>query len=134
MFIEQGLLFRESSCLCNNDCFIEVLSLATKGLTSLANWHLTVAISGGRSVSLGGLTAVLYLWKLMPIADKETLIRYQNVSAAHKPKMNPARIVKDVNGDLTSAFALFTRPPFVTRKACCLQTVWASRTVCRPYH
>jgi hypothetical protein len=97
MFIEQGLFFRQTSCLWNKDCLIEVLSVATKGLISLANWPLTITINKGRSDSLGGLSVMLYVWKLMSIADKGSLIGYQDVSAAHRPKMNTARIVKDAN-------------------------------------
>ena len=86
MFIEQGLLFRQNSCLWSNDCLIEILSLATNKIFSLANWHLTVAINGGRSDSLVSLTLVLYVWIMKLIADKESLIGYQNVSAADGPE------------------------------------------------
>jgi hypothetical protein len=110
LFIEQGLLFRQSSCLSNNDCLIEVLCLATKELISLPNWYLTVAVSVGRSNSLGGVTVLLYLWKLITIADKESLIGHQNICAAHRPKMNLARNVTDPNEELTNTHSHIASP------------------------
>jgi hypothetical protein len=88
MFSEQGMLFRQSSWLWNNDCLIEVLFLVTKGLISLANWHLTVA-NWVCAASLRGFKIVLYLWILMSIADKKSLNGYQKVSAAHRPEDEP---------------------------------------------
>lgn len=88
VFIKPGLLHRQSFCLWNNDCFIEVLSLGTNERINLVNWYSAAAIC---RVHAGDSTYVLtYCGSSVP---SKTLTLFFKISAAHRSSIS-TRIYK----------------------------------------